>query len=212
MNRIGVTVVAALALLGGIGGYAVSHAMSTPTESARPGAPAVATPAQPDARVIPVRADPTEPALPANLPMTESSLVSGKWTITYPVPAGWREAATTSDMRKYKPPGYGEDTYVLRVRDVRSTWADLATSKQRSIEALNAEHYKLRVLNESDSMIEFSYVSIDDNQARHGFRAWLDLDDDEQADIEFNINGREVDALGGAALLERLVTGTRRES
>ena len=63
-------------------------------------------------------------------------------------------------------------------------------------------------IDRGSATLEYTYRS-NENNARHTFMSWLDLDASGQADVEIVVHGREQDVPGTRDLIRRVSAGMR---
>lgn len=212
MDWRGPTAVAALLVLGTAAGYGVSVALAP-----APSATGVAEPVAASSPSIPV--DPTEPPLPdpadpplrPGVPLVTATMGTGKTALTYPVPAGWRRNSTAVNEAKWKEPGTSNNTYVLRVEQIRSRDLTIAAAIDDRLTRLDAEQDGVRILDRGPDSLEYTYRS-NEGTARHTFMRWPDVNGDGRAEVEIVVHGREKDVLGTRDLADRVAAGVRLAS
>ena len=117
----GPAVLALLVVLGAVGGFGMSRGLADASVGEGTAQPVGAEyPTAPGEKVFVPRKDPTDATLPPDIELTEARLGNGRSAITYPVPVGWKPNHMSADVVKWKKPKTSNNTYVMRVTDVRS--------------------------------------------------------------------------------------------
>jgi len=205
----GPAVLVALLAIGVGGGYAASA--QSREGSIGSGVPAP-VPAQ--APEMPVEApqppvpDPTDPPLEPDIAMAPQKVGTGKFEITFPAPVGWRTNANASNEWKWKKPGTSNNTYVMRIEQIDSQDITIEDAIDIRIARLRSEQEDVVIVGRGAETLEYTYRSNEDN-ARHSFMRWLDLDASGQADVEIVVHGREADVPGTSDLIARVAEGMR---
>lgn len=205
----GPAVLVALLAIGTGGGYAASATTRDTTIGA--GVPSPVPAREPDFPVQapkPYAPDPDDPALQPGIPMTTGRMGTGKFEIFFPVPRGWRTNANASNEMKFKEPGTSNNSYVMRVEQIDSQDITIADAIDIRVERLRAEQEDVVIVDRGATSLEYTYRSNEDN-ARHSFMRWLDLDASGQADVEIVVHGRERDVEGAEDLIRRVAEGMR---
>jgi|SRR5829696_4620384 len=209
MDWRGPAVVVALLAIGAGSGFAASA--QTREVSLGAGVPSPVPAQRPDMPVEaprPYAEDPDDPVLEPGVPMTESTLGSGKFEILFPAPTGWSTNANASNEWKWKRPGTSNNSYVMRIEQINSQDITIEDAINIRIERLRSEQEDVVILDRGADSLEYTYRSNEGN-ARHSFMRWLDLDDSGQADVEIVVHGRERDAEGTRDLIQRVGDGMR---
>ena len=208
----GPAVLVALVAIGTGTGYAASAQTRDTTIGAGAAAPVPAErPELPIEAPRPFTPDPTDPPLLPGIAMTTSRLGTGKFEISFPAPAGWTTNANATNEWKWKEPGTSNNTYVMRIEQINSQDITIEDAIDIRIERLLAEQEDVKILDRGASTLEYTYRSNEDN-ARHSFMRWLDLDESGQADVEIVVHGRETDVDGARDLIRRVGDGMRGAS
>ena len=198
-----------LLALGGLLGYALGQALPVVAPADGDSTPVAAQPSVPGDPAVVIEPDPDNPPLPTELKLGRARLGEGRYLTEFPVPQGWVRTSDIANEAKWKMPDYPSNTYVLRVEQVlgqHETVDHILTSR---ISALEDTTWDFEIVEQTDNSLEFTYVSPTDRHFRHAFLVWLDVSDEGFAEMEIALTGREVDAPGMRALLERVVAGTR---
>ena len=209
MDWRGPAVLVALLAVGTGGGYAASA--QTREESVGAGVPApvpAQRPEQPVEATQPFAVDPDDPPLAPGIRLTQETLGSGKFEITFPAPSGWQTNANASNEWKWKRPGTSNNTYVMRIEQINSQDITIEDAIDIRIERLREEQRDVVILDRGRDSLEYTYRSNEGN-ARHSFMRWLDLDASGQADVEIVVHGRERDVDGARDLIRRAGDGMR---
>ena len=197
----------ALLAIGAGGGYAASA--QSRDGSIGSGVP---TPVPAEAPKMPVEApqppvpDPTDPPLDPGIALAPQKVGTGKFEITFPAPVGWSTNANASNEWKFKKPGTSNNTYVMRIEQINSQDITIQDAIDIRIERLRDEQEDVAILSRGADSLEYTYRSNEDN-ARHSFMHWLDLDASGQADVEIVVHGREADVPGTRDLIRRVAEG-----
>jgi hypothetical protein len=154
----------------------------------------------------PYAADPTDPPLEPGIPMAPAKLGTGKFEITFPLPLGWTTNVSASNEWKFKQRGTSNNTYVMRIEQINSQDITIEDAIDIRIERLRDEQEDVAILGRGADSLEYTYRSNEDN-ARHSFMRWLDLDASGQADVEIVVHGRERDVDGTRDLIRRVAEG-----
>lgn len=203
----GPVVLVALLAIGAGGGYAASAQSRDTTIGTGVAAPLPAErPELPVEAPRPFQPDPDDPPLEPDLEMTTTTRGSGKFEITFPVPAGWSTNANATNEWKWKQPGTSNNTYVMRIEQIQSQDITIEDAIDIRIERLQAEQEDVVIVGRGAESLEYTYRSNEGN-ARHSFMRWLDLDASGQADVEIVVHGREVDVPGTKDLIRRVADG-----
>ena len=198
-----------LLALGTGSGYAASGQTRDTTVGVGVPSPVPATrPELPIEAPVPYAEDPDDPPLRPDIPMTEATLGSGKFEITVPAPTGWQTNANASNEWKWKQPGTSNNTYVMRIEQINSQDITIEDAIDIRIERLEDEQSDVRIVDRGSATLEYTYRS-NENNARHSFMSWLDLDASGQADVEIVVHGRERDVAGTRDLIARVTAGMR---
>ena len=203
----GPAVLVALLALGTWSGYAASG--ETRDTRIGLGVPAPVPAERPEMPVeapAPYAQDPDDPPLQPGIAMTTGQLGSGKFEITFPVPVGWRTNANASNESKWKQPGTSNNSYVMRIEQINSQDITIPDAIDIRIERLNDEQEDVVIVDRGPASLEYTYRS-NENNARHSFMHWLDLDTSGQADVEIVVHGRERDVAGARDLIRRVAQG-----
>lgn len=199
----------ALLAIGTGSGFAASGQTRDATIGAGVPAPVPAQrPELPIEAPSPYAADPDDPPLLPDIPLTSVRLGSGKFEITVPVPVGWRINANASNEWKWKKPGTSNNSYVMRIEQINSQDITIEDAIDIRIERLRAEQDDVVIVDRGSATLEYTYRS-NENNARHTFMSWLDLDASGQADVEIVVHGRERDVPGTRDLIRRVSSGMR---
>ena len=199
----------ALVAIGCGSGYAASG--QTRDATIGTGVPAPVPAQRPDMPIEapkPYAADPDDPPLPPDIPLRTVRLGSGKFEITVPVPIGWRVNANASNEWKWKKPGTSNNSYVMRIEQIDSQDIAIEDAIDIRIERLRKEQDDVVIVARGSATLEYTYRS-NENNARHTFMSWLDLDASGQADVEIVVHGRERDVPGTSDLIQRVSAGMR---
>lgn len=205
----GPAVLVALLAIGTGAGYSASG--QTRDTTIGTGVPAPVSAREPDFPVQapkPYAPDPDDPPLRPGVPMTTGTMGSGKFEIFFPVPKGWRTNANASNEMKFKAPGTSNNSYVMRIEQIDSQDITIADAIDIRVARLRAEQEDVVIVDRGASSLEYTYRSNEDN-ARHSFMRWLDLDASGQADVEIVVHGRERDVDGSSDLIRRVAEGMR---
>lgn len=199
----------ALLAIGTGSGFAASEQTRDATIGAGVPAPVPAQrPELPIEAPSPYAADPDDPPLLPDVPLTPVRLGSGKFEITVPVPVGWRINANASNEWKWKKPGTSNNSYVMRIEQINSQDITIEDAIDIRIERLREEQDDVVIVDRGSATLEYTYRS-NENNARHTFMSWLDLDASGQADVEIVVHGRERDVPGTRDLIRRVSAGMR---
>ncbi len=208
----GPAVLVTLLALGTWSGYAASGQSRETTIGEGAAAPVeAASPSSPLQPPRPYAPDPRDPALEPDIPMKPATVGTGKFEITFPVPRGWTTIANATNEWKWKQPGTSNNTYVMRIEQINSQDITIEDAIDIRVARLQDEQEDVRIIDRGAQTLEYTYRSNEDN-ARHSFMHWLDLDDSGQADVEIVVHGREKDLLGTRDLIERVAEGMRGAS
>jgi hypothetical protein len=200
-------VLVALLAVGVGGGYAASAQSRAGSIGSGVAAPVpAAAPELPVEAPEPFAPDPGDPPLQPDLEMAPATLGTGKFEITFPAPVGWTINAIASNEWKWKKPGTSNNTYVMRIEQINSQDITIVDAIDIRIERLRAEQEDVQILDRGAESLEYTYRSNEDN-ARHSFMRWLDLDASGQADVEIVVHGRERDVAGAKDLIRRVAEG-----
>jgi hypothetical protein len=212
MDWRGPAVLVALLALGTGSGYAAS--VQARDTSVGAGVPAPVPAEQPELPVeasLPYAQDPDDPRLEPGIPMATQKLGAGKFEITFPAPVGWSTNANATNEWKWKKPGTSNNTYVMRIEQINSQDITIEDAIDIRIERLEREQADVDILDRGADSLEYTYRSNEDN-FRHSFMRWLDLDLSGQADVEIVVHGRQEDAPGTRDLIRRVADGMRGAS
>lgn len=203
-------VLALLVVLGAAGGFGMSRGLADASVGEGAAQP-VGTehPSPPGDEVIVPRDDPTDAPLLPDIELTEARLGTGRSAIVFPVPVGWKANYLSADVVKWKKPKTSNNTYVMRVTDVRSRNQTADAAIDTEIATMDAienreKHFDLR--SRSKKSIEYTYISTE-GRLRHSFMSWVDLDEDGLVDAQVVVHGRDADVPGTSDLIERVVAG-----
>ncbi|MGN0062716.1 MAG: hypothetical protein ACI379_00620 [Nocardioides sp.] len=213
MSSRSVLLVVGLLALGLVTGYAGSRFLPTSPPGGTP-SPVLATPRVPSEVGIELAPDPDNLPLPEDVKLTTARLGTGRYLAQFPVPKGWVFSSDLSNEGKWKMPGYPSYTYLLRVEHVLSEHRSISSMLTARIPALKAENDQFEIIAQTEDSLEFTYITPatepgGEQHFRHAFLKWLDLSGEGEAQIEIAMTGREIDAVGGAQLMERVAAGTR---
>lgn len=200
-------VLVALLAIGAGGGYAASAQSRDTTIGSGVAAPLPAErPEMPVEAPKPFQPDPDDPPLGTDLEMVTTTRGSGKFEITFPVPAGWSTNANATNEWKWKQPGTSNNTYVMRIEQIQSQDITIEDAIDIRIDRLRDEQEDVVIEDRGAESLEYTYRSNEGN-ARHSFMRWLDLDASGQADVEIVVHGREADVPGTKELIRRVADG-----
>jgi hypothetical protein len=200
-------VLVALLALGAGGGYAASAQGRDTTIGTGVPAPVPAErPEMPVEAPRPYAPDPEDPPLERDIPMRSAVVGTGKFEITFPVPVGWSTNINATNEWKWKKPGTSNNTYVMRIEQIQSQDITIEDAIDIRIERLRDEQADVVIVDRGAESLEYTYRS-NENNARHSFMRWLDLDASGQADVEIVVHGRESDAPGTRQLIQRVAQG-----
>lgn len=194
----------------GVGGGYVASAQSR-ADSIGSG---VASPVPAESPEMPVESqrpfadDPPDPPLEPGIPLRTEKVGTGRFEITFPAPVGWSINANASNEWKWKQPGTSNNTYVMRIEQIDSQDITIEDAIDIRIERLRSEQDDVVIVDRGAETLEYTYRSNEDN-ARHSFMRWLDLDASGQADVEIVVHGREVDVPGTSDLITQVAEGMR---
>jgi hypothetical protein len=212
MDWRGPAVLVALLALGTGSGYAASVQARDTTIGAGVPVPVPAErPELPVEASLPYAQDPDDPRLEPGIPMRTQKLGTGKFEITFPAPLGWSTNANATNEWKWKKPGTSNNTYVMRIEQINSQDITIEDAIDIRIERLEREQVDVDILDRGADSLEYTYRSNEDN-FRHSFMRWLDLDLSGQADVEIVVHGRELDVPGTRDLIRRVADGMRGAS
>ena len=212
MDWRGPAVLVALLALGTGSGYAAS--VQTRDTAIGAGVPVPVPAEQPELPVeasLPYAQDPDDAALEPGIAMETQTLGTGKFEITFPAPVGWTTNANATNEFKWKKPGTSNNTYVMRIEQINSQDITIEDAIDIRIERLEREQVDVDILERGADSLEYTYRSNEDN-FRHSFMRWLDLDLSGQADVEIVVHGRQRDARGTRDLIRRVAEGMRGAS
>ena len=99
----------------------------------------------------------------------------------------------------------------MRIEQIDSQDITIEDAIDIRIDRLLDEQEDVKILDRGASTLEYTYRSNEDN-ARHSFMRWLDLDESGQADVEIVVHGREKDVDGTRDLIRRVGDGMRGAS
>ena len=208
----GPAVLVALLAIGTGTGYAAAGQARDTTLGAGPAVPVeAASPSIPVQAPRPFAEDPGDPPLRPDLEMAPATLGSGKFEITFPAPVGWSLNANATNEWKWKKPGTSNNTYVMRIEQINSQDITIEDAIDIRVERLRNEQEDVEIVGRGADSLEYTYRSNEDN-ARHSFMHWLDLDHSGQADVEIVVHGRERDVRGARDLIQRVADGMRGAS
>jgi hypothetical protein len=209
MDWRGPAVVVALLAIGAGSGFAASAASrDTPVGVGVPEPVPAAGPEMPIEAPRPFAEDPDIPALQPGLPMRQATLGVGKFELLFPAPTGWRINAVASNEWKIKQIGTPNNSYVMRIEQIDSQDISIEDAIDLRIERMREEQEDVVILDRGADSIEYTYRS-NENNKRHSFMRWLDLDSSGQADVEIVVHGRVRDARGTKDLIQRVAEGMR---
>jgi hypothetical protein len=212
MDWRGPAVLVALLAIGTGSGYAASEqARDIPTGTGVPVPVPAERPELPVEASLPYAQDPDDPALEPGIAMATQKLGTGRFEITFPAPVGWTTNANASNEWKWKQPGTSNNTYVMRIEQINSQDITIEDAIDIRIERLQREQVDVDILDRGADSLEYTYRSNEDN-ARHTFMRWLDLDLSGQADVEIVVHGRQRDVPGTRDLIRRVADGMRGAS
>ncbi|MEO6510385.1 MAG: hypothetical protein ABIO16_05290 [Nocardioides sp.] len=212
MDWRGPAVVVALLAIGTGSGFAASAQSRDTTIGAGVASPVPAVrPERPIEASLPFAQDPDDAALQPGLTMRTETLGTGKFEITFPAPAGWTTNANATNEWKWKQPGTSNNTYVMRIEQINSQDITIEDAIDIRIERLQREQEDVDILDRGSDSLEYTYRS-NENNARHSFMRWLDLDRSGQADVEIVVHGRDSDVAGTRDLIRRVADGMRGAS
>lgn len=194
---------ALLLALGVGGGYVASWALGGHPQAV--GAAQPVTAASPSLPVDPVPelfADPSFDPLPTDLELVRQEVGRGDFRLSLEVPAGWRVSPNSLSEWQWRPPDFEPFGYYMRVEQVLSNRRSIDWTLDRRIDELNEDEAAVKVIEQTDDSLHFSYVT--SNHLRHGFLTWLDLTGSDNAQVEVAVTGREADVEGMADLISRV--------
>jgi hypothetical protein len=199
----GPIVLALLLALGVGGGYVASWALGGHPQAV--GAAQPVTAASPSLPVDPVPelfADPAFDPLPTDLELVRQEVGRGDFRLSLEVPEGWRVSPNSLSEWQWRPPDFEPFGYYMRVEQVLSNRRSIDWTLDRRIDELNEDEAAVKVIEQSDDSLHFSYVT--SNHLRHGFLTWLDLSGSDNAQVEVAVTGRKADVKGMADLISRV--------
>ncbi len=212
MDWRGPAVLVALLAIGAGSGFASSAQSRDTTIGTGVASPVPAErPERPIEASLPFAQDPDDPALQPGLAMRTETLGTGKFEITFPAPTGWTTNANATNEWKWKQPGTSNNTYVMRIEQINSQDITIEDAIDIRIERLQREQEDVDILDRGADSLEYTYRS-NENNARHSFMRWLDLDRSGQADVEIVVHGRDRDVAGTRDLIRRVADGMRGAS
>lgn len=209
----GASVVAALAAIGAVLGYALAE--EAPRTVAIDAAPvAAAEPSYPQDREVVVVDDPDYPSLEPGLPLARQVVGTSPFALSLPVPRGWVRSESTAGETRFYPGADGDDienTYFIRVRLVANQYLSTTAQLDTRIGALSSasgiEDFTLE--SRSYDALVASYVA--GGYRRLSMEQYVAPDGSDTAFAYVAVIGREADRDGLADLLDRLVSGLRYE-
>ena len=192
-----ISLVAALALVGGAAGYLVgttrdleptTFAAAVPVPASDPSVPVAPTPG--------FTADIDYPALRPGLEYVAREIGSGDYRWAYAVPVGWIAQDRGNSELWWRPadePAMGG--YSVRVKLINEHLPALAMvdQKEATVEAL---YQDVDILERGDDMISFSYRDPFTSRQRFNTFTWFTAPRAATAEFEMSVVGREVDRLG----------------
>ena len=96
----------------------------------------------------------------------------------------------------------------MRIEQINSQDITIEDAIDIRIERLRDEQDDVVIVDRGSASLEYTYRS-NENNARHTFMSWLDLDASGQADVEIVVHGRERDVPGTRDLIRRVSAGMR---
>ncbi len=200
-----------LAIGAGAGFAAAGQARDAQVGSGVPAPVTAHRPALPVEAPRPYAEDPDDPPLRPGVAMTPTTLGSGKFAITFPVPTGWTTNTNATNEAKWKQPGTSNNSYVMRIEQINSQDLTVEDAIDLRVERLRDDQEDVEIVARGADSLEYTYRSNEGN-ARHSFMRWLDLDDSGLADVEIVVHGRERDVAGTRDLIQRVAAGMRGPS
>lgn len=208
MGLRGLVAIVALLATGIVGGYAAAAYLTPqPLGTGTPEPITATSPRVSGAPLTPLQEDPTEPALPTDLEMVDVMVGSGKNAFVFPAPVGWSRIEPSSNEVKYKVPSNPDNTYVLRVEQVKSQHETIPDIVQATLLDLEREFDDVELTRRTYDSLEFDYLY--NGYRRYGFLTWLDISRSGQAEAEIAVTGREKDVPGMRELVNRVIRGIR---
>jgi len=197
-----------LLALGAVAGFGLSLVVAEHPAGSGAAAPVAAqSPSLPVDPVPELLPDPRTPALAASLPLVRTSVGTGDFKMSLPVPEGWNFFVNSLNEWQWRPPDQPDFGYVLRVEQVLSNRRSIEWTLDNRIAELEEDEENVEVISQDDGLLHFTFVT--SNHLRHGYLTWLDLTGSDNAQVEIAVTGRKVDDAGMAALLERVAAGMR---
>jgi hypothetical protein len=149
--------------------------------------------------------DPATAPLAPSLDLVRTSVGTGDFTMSLPVPRGWDFFVNSLNEWQWRPPEQPDFGYVLRVEQVLSNRRSIQWTLDNRIAELDEDEENVEILSQDDGTLHFTFVA--SNHLRHGYLTWLDLSGSDNAQVEIAVTGRKVDDAGMAELLDRVAAG-----
>jgi hypothetical protein len=198
-----------LAALGVAGGYAAITASEDEPARMSTAAPVPGqSPSYPSDPVVRVLPDPGTPALAAALPLHTERLGGRAFGMRLPVPDGWLRTDSDLVEAKWKPPGGGQNTYLLRVKIVSGLRLTIEQAMRQRMDDLEATVTDFELEASTSDTFVATYVS--DSYRRLAMERYVSLDGSETAYATIVVVGRVADRDGMADLLAQVTDGAQR--
>ncbi len=195
-----------LLVLGTAAGFGISLAVAEHPAGSGAATPVAAqSPSLPVDPVPELLPDPPTVPLAPSLDLVRTSVGTGDFKMSLPVPEGWNFYVNSLNEWQWRPPEQPDFGYVLRVEQVLSNRRSIQRTLDNRIAELDEDEENVEILSRTDDTLHFSFVA--SNHLRHGYLTWLDLTGSDNAQVEIAVTGRKVDDAGMADLVARVAAG-----
>jgi hypothetical protein len=197
-----------LLVLGTAAGFGISLAVAEHPPGSGAATPVAAqSPSLPVDPVPELLPDPPTVPLAPSLDLVRTSVGTGDFKMSLPVPEGWNFYVNSLNEWQWRPPDQPDFGYVLRVEQVLSNRRSIEWTLDNRIAELDEDEENVEILSQDDGLLHFTFVT--SNHLRHGYLTWLDLTGSDNAQVEIAVTGRKVDDEGMADLIARVAAGMR---
>ncbi len=206
MGMRGLAVALALAVLGGVGGYAVGHLQrhepvaiaATPVPAHKPSIPV--DPERPFSSYI------DYPALEPGLDYKRHTLGDPPYAWTYRAPVGWDPTQEYIDEIRWRPAGEPlVGGYSLRVKLISENKTPEQMVAQK-LAAVQGGYDDVEVVGRTPHLLSFSYRDPTTNTQRFNTFQWFTIPGETVAKFEMSVVGRGVDRAGLDDLEEQVAS------
>ncbi len=196
------TVTLTMLVVGALAGWALAQRSGEVGYATEPPAPLPASPSAYPGHVQ-VQPDPAFPTLAVGLPLRERALGPRGHGVTVRVPEGWAFSQPDGSTWQFRPPGYVDNSYLLRVRLVDNLHLTVPQARAQRFHNLSTVVADLAREDDAEDGFVASYLT-DGGHRRLTMERFFAVHGSGSADVTVAVVGRMRDRAGMADLLARV--------